>query len=359
MKKSSYIIAVLGTAFCLTGCRSVENIPSAQTDSNVSAVSITSITSVTTTAVSYASASTASTSLSAAPAVTENTASPVTAVQAQAAVEQPTPPAGTDDLPVIYYAELIAEYNDYGDGYKYRLETNGDFEYWDADIKGISAGQELNFSVTSKALDDFIPYITCGSTITELSAVVTPYGSNGKAGTPVSITWDRNNIVHEAERFFGSNHDTANVYGFYPYSEAARDYAGNIRVKDIEGQWLHGQYTLYFFGCDKVSGLYTDQDESGSYAGTVYLEYNISGNNIYFWYNLYDENGTLFKSFRASSGLPANNMNNELNGEVMYTRIKATPHRTCAEDAPTDFSSDCIEIPQAYWSVGQPLCQRC
>ena len=28
--------------------------------------------------------------------------------------------------------------------------------------------------------------------------------------------------------------------------------------------------------------------------------------------------------------------------------IKATPHRTCAEDAPTDFSSDCIEIPQAY-----------
>jgi hypothetical protein len=28
--------------------------------------------------------------------------------------------------------------------------------------------------------------------------------------------------------------------------------------------------------------------------------------------------------------------------------FKATPHRTCAEDAPTDFSSDCIEIPQAY-----------
>jgi len=28
--------------------------------------------------------------------------------------------------------------------------------------------------------------------------------------------------------------------------------------------------------------------------------------------------------------------------------FKATLHRTCAEDAPTDFSSDCIEIPQAY-----------
>jgi hypothetical protein len=41
------------------------------------------------------------------------------------------------------------------------------------------------------------------------------------------------------------------------------------------------------------------------------------------------------------------------------SRVKAIPHRTCAEDAPTDFSSDRIEIPQAYWSVGQPLCQRC
>ena len=28
--------------------------------------------------------------------------------------------------------------------------------------------------------------------------------------------------------------------------------------------------------------------------------------------------------------------------------FKATPHKTCAEYAPTDFSSDCIEISQAY-----------
>ena len=46
-------------------------------------------------------------------------------------------------------------------------------------------------------------------------------------------------------------------------------------------------------------------------------------------------------------------------GIFLVNAFKATPHRTCAEDAPTDFSSDCIEIPQAYWSVGQPLCQRC
>ena len=28
--------------------------------------------------------------------------------------------------------------------------------------------------------------------------------------------------------------------------------------------------------------------------------------------------------------------------------LKAIPHKACAGDAPTDFSSDCIEIPQAY-----------
>ena len=34
--------------------------------------------------------------------------------------------------------------------------------------------------------------------------------------------------------------------------------------------------------------------------------------------------------------------------EKYHIAVKAIPHRTCAEDAPTDFSSDCIEIPQAY-----------
>ena len=30
------------------------------------------------------------------------------------------------------------------------------------------------------------------------------------------------------------------------------------------------------------------------------------------------------------------------------SNIKAIPHKACAEDALSDFSSDCIEIPQAY-----------
>ena len=33
--------------------------------------------------------------------------------------------------------------------------------------------------------------------------------------------------------------------------------------------------------------------------------------------------------------------------------VKATPHKACAKDAPTDFSSDCIEIPQAYYRMSR------
>jgi len=36
----------------------------------------------------------------------------------------------------------------------------------------------------------------------------------------------------------------------------------------------------------------------------------------------------------------------------------ATPHKTCAEYAPTDFSSDCIEISQAYWRMSRDFCAR-
>ena len=38
--------------------------------------------------------------------------------------------------------------------------------------------------------------------------------------------------------------------------------------------------------------------------------------------------------------------------------IKAIPHRACAEDALSDFSSDCIEIPQAYYRMSRNFCAR-
>ena len=37
--------------------------------------------------------------------------------------------------------------------------------------------------------------------------------------------------------------------------------------------------------------------------------------------------------------------------------FKAIPHKDCASDWPSDFSLDCTKSMQAYWSVGQPLCQ--
>ena len=42
----------------------------------------------------------------------------------------------------------------------------------------------------------------------------------------------------------------------------------------------------------------------------------------------------------------------------MLHSCKATPHKTCAEYAPTDFSSDCIEISQAYWRMSRNFCAR-
>ena len=36
--------------------------------------------------------------------------------------------------------------------------------------------------------------------------------------------------------------------------------------------------------------------------------------------------------------------------------FKATPHKACDEDGPTDFSSDCIEIPQAYYRMSRNFC---
>ena len=35
-------------------------------------------------------------------------------------------------------------------------------------------------------------------------------------------------------------------------------------------------------------------------------------------------------------------------GDGAIIKFKAIPHKACAEDALSDFSSDCIEIPQAY-----------
>ena len=54
---------------------------------------------------------------------------------------------------------------------------------------------------------------------------------------------------------------------------------------------------------------------------------------------------------RASNKQKAKTYTNPLN-------VKAAPHKDCAEDAPTDFSSDCIEISQAYLRMSRDFCAR-
>ena len=44
---------------------------------------------------------------------------------------------------------------------------------------------------------------------------------------------------------------------------------------------------------------------------------------------------------------------------IMSVQVfKAIPHRACAEDALSDFSSSCIEIPQAYYRMSRDFYTR-
>ena len=48
----------------------------------------------------------------------------------------------------------------------------------------------------------------------------------------------------------------------------------------------------------------------------------------------------------------------EMTNDLAERTVKAIPHRACAEDALSDFSSDCIEIPQAYYRMLRDFCAR-
>jgi len=56
----------------------------------------------------------------------------------------------------------------------------------------------------------------------------------------------------------------------------------------------------------------------------------------------YHNNLSILESAKENAGLTRDIAN------IKLEEFKATPHKTCAEYAPTDFSSDCIEILQAY-----------
>ena len=155
--------------------------------------------------------------------------------------------------------------------------------------------------------------------------MITPYDSNGKAGQTFTTVWDPGRIVpegmYQGNWSGGTDHFAVpNAFGFYPYTEEPREGAGFISVKDLEGNWIHGQFELTISNCDRLSGTFEDCDESGSAAGTVKLEFTLDENNAQqLWYNLYSADGKLYRSFRATGDIPLNELRSEFDGSP-YSR---------------------------------------
>ena len=56
-------------------------------------------------------------------------------------------------LPVIDKAEIVAEYSEGGDGYTFRLDVEGDIDYWTAEVTAIDCGEENTFKISTKDYD--------------------------------------------------------------------------------------------------------------------------------------------------------------------------------------------------------------
>lgn len=114
-----------------------------------------------------------------------------------------------------------------------------------------------------------------------------------------------------------------NPYGFYVYTDPIRTDAAFNSVKALEGKWMHGQFLLEITDCDDYMGAFTDDNESGAYMGMVRLEYKIgSDGQKELWYNLYTNDGGLYKSFRATQEIPLDVLYDETGNGFEHTRIK-------------------------------------
>lgn len=351
-----------------------------------------------------------------------------------------------NSLPAIDKAEIVAEYTDFADGYMFRLDVEGSLKYWTAEVTLTDCGEQSKITVSTRDYDRNSRYITGGSTITDVSAVVTPYDADGNAGKPVNVKWDHDRLEKSTEEntiefsdpatetssedlsvdaivgdwyyenrdagsegyvgipkgrvtvsadgtysynngssisdgkvklnyeeyFDGSKvpyyafynedgdlwigcyvsetekdvlnignsgesrlvRDTGNTsggtddkpvpndYGFYEYNEPPHEGTACIMAKDIEGEWLHGQYVLVVKDCDMYSGAFEDHNEGGDYLGCVRLEYKPEANDTkQLWYNLYTNDGGLFKSFRATGDIPLNSITDEMPHGIEHTRV--------------------------------------
>ena len=149
-------------------------------------------------------------------------------------------------LPAIDKAEIVAECNDEGDGYMYRLDVEGDLKYWTADVTLTDCGKQDTLKISTKDYDRNSRYITGGSTISEMSAVVTPYDADDNAGKPVDIKWDTERVEKTTELLGADNSSEKDTSS---ETESDTD-VSNAQVnterdpRDFVGTWGCGRSTL-------------------------------------------------------------------------------------------------------------------
>ena len=167
-------------------------------DAETSAVSTTETTAETSTA---STDETTTTTITETTAAAEETAAPQEEAPAEEVPVEQAPPAEepAPSLPYISSAEIVGEYNDYGAGYMFRLDLQGNYAYWIAEVTEteFAPGNPYVHTVSSRDLTPNYPYITGGSTINTLRATITPYDANGVAGTPFTTVWDPNRTEHQ------------------------------------------------------------------------------------------------------------------------------------------------------------------
>ena len=79
-----------------------------------------------------------------------------------------------------------------GNGSTFYLNTSGDYAYYHYECY-YSGGGDSNQKCASGDTSESRIYVTGGSVLYEVWATVTPYNSNGIAGEPISVKWERKN----------------------------------------------------------------------------------------------------------------------------------------------------------------------
>lgn len=193
----------------------------------------------------------------------------------KAAVTTETESQTVNSLPAIDKAEIVAEYTDYADGYMFRLDVEGSLKYWTADVTMTECGEQNKLTISTRDYDRNSRYITGGSTITDISAVITPYDAENNAGKAVCIKWDPERIEKSTYE------DTAE----FPESETESS-SEALGIDAIVGNWYYEdqvagseEYMGMPKGCVSVSadGTYSYNNGSSTSHGTVKADYEDSG----------------------------------------------------------------------------------